>query len=521
MDLSRRTIVTGAVGAGTLTAAAVAGAASPAAAADPTYIEISHRPVNLADRLPPGATADTDATQILVSALAESPHVEWPHATALRLTSTVTIPTGAILSGYAGALARIDHARAGFEVAGSLRGVDISRVAATSSLDGVGAWIVPDSVGASVENVWISGDNAAGVAVGGSPDRGSRPGTAVDALVRGVRVERSQAASSFNFRLDDSQGAGLIDCVGLGAELDNIKVRVHARDFRVVGGRYTGSTNGDGIDAFCGGEGGFIGGGVIFEDNVRNGIVVKTDYPIGNAVSPADQAVSYGLPRQVIIDGVIVRRPGGSGISLHRSDAQDSDYAGTPSARLPWLADVTVSSAVIEDAAGSGLFINGFNFSVDNVQILRPRGHGVHIHANARHHRLARVAVRAACFGNPTGTNDGFRLDGKHLWLTQCAAQGIVGDFVDDADYATATKYSRYGFISAVGTGATHHFAQCMAYWHRVAPIAGEAIGYAKHTDGDYESYSSGWSLGGLWLRNNAGTLEKSAVGGTTGFTAV
>lgn len=540
MSVPRRTFLAGA--AGTSTGAALGpgpSAATVSAAPDPVldgevaelvttagtqtqnmldgrYVQIAHRPVNLADRLPAGYDATADASGVVQAALAESPHVEWPHATTLRLTAPVVVPAGHMLVGHAGALARIDHSGTGFEVAGTLRGIEVARVTTSSSLMAVGAWLVPGSIGARVEHLDITGNHAAGIAVGGSPE--TRTGTAIDATAHEVRVGPSTATSSYNFRLDGSQAATLNNCIGLGADLDNIKARTHTRDFRVVGGRYTGSVNGDGIDAFTGGEGGYIGGGVVFEDAGRNGIVVKTDFPAIAGVDPQQQGEQRGLPRQIIIDGVIIRRPFSAGIALHRTDTADSVYAA--GVRLPWLADVVVTSVVIENAGGTGIVINGYNFLIDGVEIIRPRSYGVDIYPNARQHRLSRVAVRAAGYLNPSTTIDGFRLNGKQLWLSQCVSYGVVGDFVDDSDYAAATKHTRFGFVSAVGTGATHHFAQCAASAHRTAAIAGETPTHARHTDGDYEGYGAGLSLGGLWLRGNAGTLEKS-TGGITGFTPV
>ncbi|WP_408898027.1 hypothetical protein ACJ5H2_02720 [Nocardioides sp. R1-1] len=487
-------------------------------ALDGRYVQIAHRPVNLADRLPPGHVASDDATAVVEAALAETSHLEWP-GTTLRLTRPVVVRSGAAIAGVAGAAAKIDHAGVGFEVAGALRGVTVQRQTVTVGLGAAGVWVPPGSTGARVEDLDITGDHGVNVLIGG--DVATRTGTAVDALIQRVRAGRTEAASSYNFVIDDSRATTLADCVGLGCALDNVKARVHARDYRLVGGRFTGSRGGDGIDAFGGGEGGYIGGGVVFEDNAQNGICVKTDNI--NGMTLEQQREQLGLPRQTIIDGVIIRRSGGSGLCLHRSDGEDSDYvssgAGDPSIPVPWLADLSVSSVVIEDP-GLGLFINGYNYVIDNLQIIRPRQQGVKVHANARHHRLSRIAVRAAGYPQARTLVDGFLLLGKHLWLSQCAVYGQVGEFVDDASLDTAPKYTRFGFNSGTGTGSTHHFSQCAVSGTWYPALAGEAATHGKHTDGDYESYASGFSLGGLWLRNNAGVLEKSSDG-STGFSPV
>lgn len=497
-------------------AAEIRAAAGAAPAGQVVYR--SARPVNLADRIPAGYAVDTDATAILTTALADADGVvEWPEGQTLTLASPVTIPAGTVLRMGEGAKAIVTHNEPAFKVFGALDGGEINRPTNATVMNAVAAQIMPGSKAARVSGITASGGNMSGVVVGGEYNEAP----AVDALVDRVYVPD---CLQFGVRIDNSAGATVRDAVVEGAGLDCIKVRLKAADTRIVGGRLKGARAGDGIDGFAGMIGGYIGGGLVVEDVAQSGVVVKTDNAT-DATPLATFLAQNGLPKQTIIDGVIIRRAGGTGLALHRSDSTDSDVTG--GVQLPWLADVQVGSVVIEDVLGNGMFINGYNMSVSQVMIIRSKSEAVRVHANARHVRLHQVISRGAGFGNPVLTIDAFILHGKHVNLSQCASFGTSGDPFDDASEAALTKVTRFGFTSANGSGAvaghgaTHHFSQCYSYGHKTGSLGGtETIGSARHFDCDYEGYGSGTSLGGLWLRNSAGALQQSTTG-TTNWTAV
>lgn len=424
------------------------------------FVQLSHRPVNLRDRIPAGNGVGDPADAWVAAAIADSTSVEWPAGLALTFTdpSGLHVPEGTTLRAEEGARATIAHAGPGVRVAGTLHGLAVDRPVAATVHD-VGVLVVPASVRPRVSAVSVEGGTAC-FAVGGHE---GAPGSTVDALLVDC-TGRTTAASSFVFRIDESENVELLHCRALGSQLDAIKLRRRSRQVRVVGGHFTGAVAGDGLDGFAGAEQVYIGGGAFFHDNGHNGLVVKTDDLTG--LSLAEQAATFGTPQRIVIDGVLTTGNGGSGIALHRSDATDSDVAAGVS--VPWLRGVSVANAVSADNGGFGLFLNLRTAHVSGVIASRNRQDGVRVHAHARDVTLS--GVHALGNGTPGAPWDGFHLAGQRIWLSQCMAFGVDSDAVTDADLAAATKVSRYGF--RIASGALVHLAQCGSFHNATAPIS-------------------------------------------------
>ncbi|MEJ6013824.1 hypothetical protein WG936_08245 [Corynebacterium sp. H127] len=498
-----------------------------------TYVRVDERPVNLANRIPRDYTPDQDATLWIADALKESGNVEWPEG----LQATLDDPTGIVvkqgqsLRGSAGAKAIISHGAAGFKNFGTIDGITVDRPAQGQTMHAAGIWIMPGSNGAQAVGCRFTGGHTAAVVTGGSSD--TQEGVAVDATLANNVAEDMTGVGSYGYRIDSSEAVTLLNCISQGANLDNLKFRVKTRDPRVIGGRYSGSRGGDGLDAFAGVDGGFVGGGVIFDNNGLNNIVIKTDMlsemypevprdsagrvtdPVAARAAVADQISKFGLPRQTIVQGVICRGAKAGGISFHRSDGNDSDFAnGWP---MPWLADLLVRDIMIDSPAGIGLGINVCNALVSGVQILNAANTGLYVYENARQIRLDQIAIRGA--GSPTLTGlpqDGVVLAGRDVWLSQVLVDGAQhGAWASEADATAAKKITRLGFnATTAAAAATHHYSQCAATRLISAGLSTTARDYSTHLDGVYES-AAGTSLGGTWLRGGAGQLQVSSTGAT------
>ncbi|MEJ6013297.1 hypothetical protein WG936_05530 [Corynebacterium sp. H127] len=498
-----------------------------------TYVRADSRPVNLAARIPAGYTSDQDATPWISAAIAESNVVEWPENLEVTLDepSGIHVPAGSTLRGAPGSRAVIRHGASGFRVDGSIEGITVHRSTQAQTLHASGVWVMPGSNGAQALSCRFTGGHTASVVVGGASD--TLEGTAVDATLANNVAEDMTGVGSYGYRIDSSEAVTLLNCISQGANLDNLKFRVKTRDPRVIGGRYSGSRGGDGLDAFAGVDGGFVGGGVIFDNNGLNNIVIKTDMlsemypevprdsagrvtdPVAARAAVADQISKFGLPRQTIVQGVICRGAKAGGISFHRSDGNDSDFTG--GWPMPWLADLLIRDIMIDSPAGIGLGINAYNALVSGVQILNAANTGLYIYEGARQIRLDQVAIRGAGSTTSTGiTQDGVVLAGRDVWLSQVLVDGAQhGAWASEADAVAAKKITRLGFnATTAAAAATHHYSQCAATRLSTSGLSTATRDYSTHLDGMYDS-ASGTSLGGTWMRGGAGQLQVSGTGAT------
>lgn len=480
------------------------------------FVSISRRPVNLGDRLPASHATSDPADAILAEALSEGGAVEWPEGLALTLVdgAGVTVAAGQTLRAGRGAKALVSHAGDGFKVRGALEGLEVE-YSGGSTLADVAVHLMPGTARASARGVKVTG-GAACFAMGGNELTGS--GDAGDAYLEDCQGETS-VASSYVYRVDESMGVELAHCLGLGSKLDSIKLRKKARKFRVNGGRYTGAVAGDGLDGFAGAVEAYVGGGVVFHGNVQNGFVFKTDDFAG--MSQAEQAAAYGVPKNLIIDGVISVDNGGNGASLHRSDSTDSDVAaGT---QIPWLRSAIVSD-LIASRNGAGVFANLRAADFSGLMVGNNQGRGFDIHANARDITMRGVHA----FGNGTsnpGNFDNFYLAGQRLWLAQCMAYGVDPDAVTDADLAAATSVTRFGF--RIPTGAkVRSMMQCGSYYHATAPLS-DSDGATALIDCDFPALTGASSIAGVMLSTgesisyrDAGALRRAIRLSTPGAAA-
>jgi len=436
------------------------------------------RPVSLAAILP--ADTVTDATAALNAALAGTGTVfEWPAGAVRTVAGTVTIPAGKTLTGPGGGRIKYTGTGQAVMVHGHLSGVDVE--ASGTGLSSIAVWLMPGSDGARVESLRIYGSPGAGVVIGGSPD-GPMAGTATNPVVAGVTVGD---ASQYAFRVDQSEGATLDGCTGLGAALDIIKARYSAERLTVKGGSFSGARAGDGIDTFQGGRWVHIIG-VDLHDNSQSGVVVKTD---GDPAATLAANMALGMPEQPQVIGCRIWNNGGVGLGMYRSDGTDSE-AGP--GVIPMLFGGLIDSCQIWDNAAEGIYLMGRGLTVANVQAwgnltsTSSSSGQVNVDANARGVRLVGVTTYGASTVN--GNQSGFRFAGQQIYASQCNAYGVrradLIQAVDDAALyavAAASRSQRFGFY--VLAGADVHIHQSVARFSRLAGVSAAAGATVTYDD--------------------------------------
>lgn len=447
----------------TIAAVVESGASLTTGALERQYVRVASRPVAVAAYLPASHATTDDATPYLKQALADSGgEVEWRDGLALTLgQGRITIPEGVTLRMLGGASAIWNYAASGFTVRGHLNGGTVS--VRGVGLEDVAVLIPGGTTGATVTGTTTTGGGT-GFALGDSHEATTSPLAAVDPVLTACHAS---GHAQWCYRLDQTYAATLVSCTGIGG-LDVVKFRQRTLYPRIIGGRYAGATGGDGLDGFAGGEGAYVGGGVIFENNSQNGATFKADDDATGKVSIPDYRAANGSPSRLTLDGVISINNGGTGITAHRSDETDSDVtAGKP---LPQYRTVTLQG-VLSIGNARGFFVNARHVIGTGLHAISNTGAGFHIHAAARDVTL--VSPIAAGNGRPTGSDDAYVLDGQRIRLITPIAHGVHGDFVSDADAAAIPKSerpTRFGY--KIGASADVWMLAPAARWCRVAALS-------------------------------------------------
>ena len=481
------------------------------------------RPVSLALRAEGMQGTTQDAAGALRGALKEADVVEIPAGARFTINSgVVVIPEGKELRGGPGSVLQSNDSTAPYiEVnGGTLRNVTIDHKGKGGT---TGVRITAGSVQSRCLDVTVRGANR-GFLIGETA--GGVGGPAVDPLLNSCHVVD---AGEYGYLFEATTGAIMVACRGNGAGLDIIKLRTKVRQLSIIGGEFTGagrsaSSAGDGLDGFAGAEGLTITGGAWFHDNAGNGVVVKSDDDSTGASSIEDYRALNGKPQRVLIDGITCSDNAGNGISIHRSDYQDSEVL-TQSKPLPHLRDFVVTNFICADNTGAGMLVNARYGQISNGILVRNRFHGMELLKEARDIGLS--GIRSIANGYPGSSIDGFVIAGKRIRVHQCFAHGVDIYAVADADLDGTDKDqrpTRFGF--RIPTGAEVRLTDCGSYHTRVAALSdfphSPMIGcdWRNPTTGD--QFPAGIHAGageligwreGPYLRKNGAAVEISADG--------
>lgn len=354
-------------------------------------------------------------------------------AGAVSVTGSITVPAGVTVQGV-GPAAKI-NVPAGFSfpvfvidgVAASIQDLMIQKVAGTlAGGNATAVRVVGNSDGASVTNVTADGMYS-GFYVAGQ--LGAVPGTAKRAVFTRCRAKNS---NGYGFALDECEGVEIVQCSSVVSVLDGVKLRRKAFRTRVIGGYFTGSTGGDGMDCFAGGDT-FTIDGTVFAGNTLNGLTIKNDDL--NRTDPA----TYGYVRAANIVGVIATSNGGSGLAIHRSSGNPDDPTE------PLNSGINIVGAQLHGNTNYGLYLNSRRVTATAVSATRNGLDGVFFEPACMDVDL--VGVHAA--GNSVTTpnsRDGIVLQGTRIRVIGGSSIGSDPDgAIDDAALAAGTKTQRYG----------------------------------------------------------------------------
>lgn len=235
-----------------------------------------------------------------------------------------------------------------------------------------------------VENVLVEGFRG-GFRVGRKEKE-----TVANVVFRNCRAERS---GSFGFELNHCREVLLDSCYAFRHWLDGIKLRKQTRDVTIRGGEASDNGtsrdkdprwNGNGVDAFAGGDS-FLIDGLVVEYNRGSGIYMKTG---------GLQNEGFGTVGNAMISNVRCRYNIGSGLDINRSGGDLSD--------APLLANVSVVGGVFEGNDASGIYVRARNVSVVAPNIRKNKGHGIDL-ASAHDTTVTGAMIS----GNGTGFPDG------------------------------------------------------------------------------------------------------------------
>lgn len=203
-----------------------------------------------------------------------------------------------------------------------------------------------------VENVNITGF-LSGFSIGRAEKR-----EVASVTLRNCRVERSR---QYGFDLANCRVVLLDTCFAYNNWLDGIKLRKLTQDVTVRGGEssWNGTSrladpalNGNGVDAFAGGNG-FVIDGLVTEHNQGSGIYVKT----GAVQHMGDAMIGNGF-----ITNVRSRFNIGSGLDINRSGG---DRPNPQDGRIaPLVGDMVVTGGIFEGNTRAGIFLRGRNITL-------------------------------------------------------------------------------------------------------------------------------------------------------------
>jgi len=279
------------------------------------------------------------------------------------VTQPLTIPSGVTLRGESrGATRLVLPADAAFPLLNIDNAHDVVIRDLTLQQEGDKA---TKSAGVAIENgsrfIVVENVNLKGFGRGFSVGRTDKTECA-NLVFRGCRAEETR---SFGFDFNNCREVLVESCYAYRNWLDGIKFRKKTRDITIRGGEASyngtsrlvkGNSNGNGVDAFAGGEG-FLIDGLVCEHNQGSGIYMKTG---------GLNLQGFGVVGNAMISNVRCRYNVGSGLDINRSGGDLSP--------APLLANVTVVGGIFEGNTSSGIYVRGRNVVIVSP-IVRSNGH--------------------------------------------------------------------------------------------------------------------------------------------------
>lgn len=387
-----------------------------------------------------GGTDDTAAIQSALNAGAGEVWLTGYH----KITSPgLSIPADVRLRGFGEGSGLIAPAGYNFNVVridntnGRVSDMSIKRATGSAAV-GVGVAVLGNSDGARVECVTVTSAYSAFRSAG---ELGAVSGTVKRAVFRDCVAKGSEG---YGFEIDNSDGVQLENPQSIVSYLDGIKLRRMTANIAIRGGYLTGSTFGDGMDCFAGGDT-FSVTGTIFYGNQVNGLTIKNDD--FNRTDPA----TYGYVRNGAVTGCIARMNGGNGFTAHRSSGAPDDPTE------PLVARITFTACQSSENGTQGFYLQSRQIVLQGCQSIRNGMYGYFMESVCRD--ITFTGCIAAGNSNParggtTNLRDGFVIDGLRTKVIGCTSTGADPDgAVDDAAVTAGTKTQRYGFLIQATAG--------------------------------------------------------------------
>lgn len=255
-------------------------------------------------------------------------------------------------------------------------------------------------------------------------------------------VRGYNSTGTYGFMVDECDVVEFLSCHARGNWLDGFKLRRKTQNVTIRGGSSkgnglirpgTGTSTGEGLDAYAGGHT-FIIDGFVAESNYGNGITVKTDL-----LNETDPSI-YGYIRNIQISNVICRKndvgtPGATGLGVY-TGADGSDLA------MPVSADVTIHGGIYEDNNGYGIVTNCRNATIHGPVCKRNTTKNIWVRDRSFDVEIFGPKCLAAGYGTlASGTN--LQIDGKHVKVWGGTYLGVDADLVKvESDLAALPVYT-------------------------------------------------------------------------------
>lgn len=298
-------------------------------------------------------------------------------------------------------------------------------------------------VESGAQRVTVERVRAVGLAVGFSTHQAS------DVVFRDCSVD---GAYNYGFDINNADGVTMDNCHANACRLDGFKLRRSTSNCTVRGGSSRRSVDGDGLDAYAGGESLLIDG-LVAANNGINGVTIKTD-----ALTDTDPEL-YGYVRRVVMTGVRCQGNVGHGFTVHRGGTTDR-----PTYPLVNAVDFVGCHAVSNGL--DGVVVRARNVSMFGGYSAFNGRHGIRVDAAAFDVDLHGVTVAANSQATPN-VWDGINISGTHVNVVGGRSLGAeADDVVGVSTMDGASAHQRYGL--RVEPTANHVKVDGLAARHNV-----------------------------------------------------
>lgn len=391
-----------------------------------------------------------------------------------NLTGSISVPSNMHILGMPGAIVRLPGGATypAFDMDNVSRvrieGVRVT-VAAAAGVGGCGFRVRGGAT--DVQLVDCEADGTAG----GFLIRGEE-GAVASTCVR-INLDRCRALNStalWGFEASEAESVLFDRCIARSNWLDGFKIRRMTFDVVIRGciatdnGQDPGNA-GDGIDAFAGGDT-FIISDTICDDNLGNGITVKTDD------LTRDDSATYGYIRNIQITNVICcGNDPGYGLAIYPFRNNRNNYFDNPpdndDTTMPMPTHATVLGGYFYDNRETGLWLDAHNIVCTAPEVRRNGEHGIEIGVRAINVTL-RDPIVVANSQFSSGTYNGVYIRGRHIRMMGGHVLGVDPDVVfTDAELAAATPSHGFNIYvdSTFSEDVEVHYPIC-AYSNAAGP---------------------------------------------------